>query len=117
MAFFDIKKWEGILYMENEMMIMELIVASGDARSSSIEAIRLARDGDIAGAKEKIVYAKNSIQQAHDAQTESIQKEIRGEKVPIDLLTVHAQDHLMNAMTILELSEEIIDILEIRGTV
>ncbi|HIX52315.1 MAG TPA: PTS lactose/cellobiose transporter subunit IIA, partial [Candidatus Lachnoclostridium stercoripullorum] len=34
--------------------------------------------------------------------------EINGKHVPLSLLMVHAQDHLMNAMTVMDLCKEII---------
>ena len=47
---------------------------------------------------------------AHHAQTELIQAEIRGEKAPLNLLMVHAQDHLMTALVVIDLAQEFIDL-------
>ena len=43
-------------------------------------------------------------------QTELIQAEIRGEKTPLNLLMVHAQDHLMCALVVIDLAQEFIDV-------
>ena len=44
-----------------------------------------------------------------------IQAEIRGEHIPVMLLMVHAQDHLMDAMVVKDLAAEIIDIYRKMG--
>ena len=94
-----------------EYIISELIVNGGDARSKSLEAIRAAKHGDFKTAEEKIAAAEEALLNAHQFQTELIQAEISGEsKVEISLIVIHAQDHLMNAMTVKDLAVEILDI-------
>ena len=39
-----------------------------------------------------------------------IQAEIRGEKAPLNLLMVHAQDHLMCALVVIDLAQEFVAI-------
>ena len=39
-----------------------------------------------------------------------IQAEIRGEKAPLSLLMVHAQDHLMTTMTLREVALEMLEL-------
>ncbi|EAG9877164.1 PTS lactose/cellobiose transporter subunit IIA, partial [Listeria monocytogenes] len=48
--------------------------------------------------------------EAHHSQTSLIQGEARGEKAEVSLLLVHAQDHLMNAITFKDLAKEIVDL-------
>lgn len=98
--------------MDMEQVIMELIVNSGDARSSAIEAICSARKGDMDEAEQKLKEAEQTISKAHQMQTDLIQREINGEKTDITLLMVHAQDHLMNAMTVIDLSNELIEMMK-----
>ncbi|MBJ8056700.1 PTS lactose/cellobiose transporter subunit IIA, partial [Bacillus cereus] len=52
------------------------------------------------------------LNEAHPAQTERIQGEIRGEKTDVRRVMSHAQDHLMHAMTVKELAAEIIELHE-----
>ena len=52
--------------------------------------------------------ASEEISAAHRIQTDLIQEEARGNHTEISLLLVHAQDHLMNAITVKELAEEFI---------
>ncbi|KOS28165.1 PTS cellobiose transporter subunit IIA [Bacillus anthracis] len=80
----------------------QLILNSGNARSIAMEAIQFAKQGKMEKANEKMTKAKEEIKEAHHIQTDLIQKEARGEKTEISLLLVHAQDHLMNAITVKE---------------
>lgn len=91
-----------------ENIIFSLISYSGEARSLSMEAMAKAREGAFAEAEEKLKAAETCIGNAHKFQTELIQKEAGGEKIEVSLILVHAQDHLMNAITIKELAYEII---------
>ena len=95
---------------EQEQTIINLIVNAGSARSSAIEAIQYAKAGDLEKAEELINAAKESVNEAHHAQTEMIQAEIRGEKTPLNLLMVHAQDHLMCALVVIDLAQEFVAI-------
>jgi PTS system cellobiose-specific IIA component len=87
-----------------------LIVHSGDGRSYAFEAIRAAKVADFQKAEELIKKSSNEFEQAHHIQTELLQMEAGGNEKVINLLLIHAQDHLMTGMTVKQLAEEIIDI-------
>lgn len=91
-----------------DQIAFQLILHSGNARSSIMEAMFLAREGKIEEAKEKVEAAKLDLNEAHRTQTTLIQAEARGEKKDVTILMVHAQDHLMTSITVKELAEEII---------
>ncbi len=93
-----------------EQIIINLIVNSGSARSSAIEAIQYAKAGELEKAEESLQSARESVNEAHHSQTEMIQGEIRGEKTPISLLMVHAQDHLMTSLLAIDLAQEFVDV-------
>ncbi|MBM7539950.1 PTS lactose/cellobiose transporter subunit IIA [Amphibacillus cookii] len=95
--------------MELEQEIMQIITNGGDARANSIKAIREARSGEITKAEALLNKAKDSLNIAHQVQTQLIQAEVRGVQTAISLLMVHAQDHLMNALTIKELAIEMVE--------
>lgn len=97
-----------------EEVIMGLIVHAGNARSISMQAIQEAKKGNFDEAKELLENANEEFLEAHKVQTEMIQNDINGEKTPMSLLMVHAQDHLMNALTVKDLSEEIIELYKDR---
>lgn len=98
--------------MTAERIVMELIVYSGDARSKAMEAMSKAKTGEMDAAKMKIKEADEQLNKAHNFQTKMIQQEAAGESMDLSLLLVHAQDHLMNAITIRDLAKEIIAIHE-----
>jgi len=92
--------------------IMGLIVHSGNTKSECMEAIQLAKKGQIQEAKEKIQLANDSLIEAHHSQTALLSQEARGEKVEVSMLLIHAQDHLMNAITFRDLATEMIELYE-----
>ena len=89
---------------QQEQIVINLIVNAGSARSSAIEAIQYAK------AEESLGNAKEAVNEAHHSQTEMIQAEIRGEKAPLSLLMVHAQDHLMTSLLCIDLAQEFVDV-------
>jgi PTS system cellobiose-specific IIA component len=93
-----------------EEIIFQLITYSGEAKSFCFEAIQMAKSGEIETAKEHIGKASEKLLVAHRFQTQLIQKEAGGESVPVSLLLIHAQDHLMNAIMLKDLAGEIIEL-------
>ncbi|HCP0139210.1 TPA: PTS lactose/cellobiose transporter subunit IIA [Listeria monocytogenes] len=96
--------------MELEQTIMQLIVHGGNTKSDAMLAIEAAKKGDFDVADEQIKNAEAALLEAHHSQTSLIQGEARGEKAEVSLLLVHAQDHLMNAITFKDLAKEIVDL-------
>ncbi|MGL4522920.1 MAG: PTS lactose/cellobiose transporter subunit IIA [Bacilli bacterium] len=96
-----------------EQTIMSLILFSGNARSMAMEAIRLAKGGEFEEAESLLQQASEEIGNAHSAQTSLIQSEARGEKTEISMLLIHAQDHLMTAMTLKDLAIEIVNLYKV----
>lgn len=99
--------------MNLEMIIMQLITNGGEARSNSMEAIHQAKLGNIEGARVLIEEANSKISLAHKGQTQLIHSEAKGEGEAPTLLLVHAQDHLMNAITVRDMAVEMVDLYEI----
>ncbi|MEH7087018.1 PTS lactose/cellobiose transporter subunit IIA [Neobacillus drentensis] len=97
--------------MENlEQVIFQIILHGGNGRSAAMEAMIAAKQGDFEGAREKLKEADDALNEAHHIQTSLIQGEIRGEKTEVSLLMIHAQDHLMNAMTVKDLAAEMVEL-------
>ncbi|GAA0735982.1 PTS lactose/cellobiose transporter subunit IIA [Clostridium oceanicum] len=94
--------------MLNENTIFTLILHSGDARSKSMNGIKLARQANFDEALELINEAGKDLNKAHQIQSELINNEINGNKTEISLLMVHAQDHLMTSMVVRDLAKEMI---------
>ena len=96
--------------LDYESIIMNLIVNCGEARSKAMEAMTSAREGSFKEAEEQLEEADVKLNLAHKVQTNLIVQEAGGTPVKVTLLMVHAQDHLMNAITVRELANEIIEI-------
>lgn len=98
----------------------ELISAAGNARSNAMLAVRAGRRGDMADARDLLERANEDLLAAHRIQTELVQQEARGERVPVNVILVHAQDHLTAAMLATELVAEIVhlqdELRSVRGT-
>jgi cellobiose PTS system EIIA component len=92
----------------NEQIAFQLILHSGNAKSLLMEAMYKARDGKFEEARSKVSEANAELKRAHHSQTSLIQSEAGGQQYKINILLVHAQDHLMNTLTTRDLVEEII---------
>ncbi|WP_133581217.1 PTS lactose/cellobiose transporter subunit IIA [Aureibacillus halotolerans] len=89
---------------------MTLIANSGDARSKAMEAIKVSKENDFENANSLLEVASTELINAHRVQTQLIQEEAAGNKQDITLLMIHAQDHLMNSMTVKELAVELVSL-------
>jgi PTS system cellobiose-specific IIA component len=98
--------------MNYEEKIMQLIVNGGNAKSKSIEAIHIAREGKNDEARALLEMASVDLAKAHEIQMEFIEEEANGHAQEVTILMVHAQDHLMNAITVKDLAAEFIDLYE-----
>lgn len=100
--------------MEEENVAFELILYAGNGRSYSMEAIQEAKSGNYAKADKLIKKASEELGKAHEFQTKLIQAEANGESKPVNILLVHAQDHLMTAITVRDLATEIIELYKVK---
>ncbi|WP_067142728.1 PTS lactose/cellobiose transporter subunit IIA [Oceanivirga salmonicida] len=100
--------------MENienmEEIIFEIISYSGVAKSLSYQAMEEAENGKYEDSKNSLKEADEHLIKAHEIQTKLIHAESNDEKIPLSVLFIHAQDHLMSAIEIRTLSENIIKI-------
>lgn len=96
--------------MENE--IFELIAYGGNARSLAYEALEAAEDYDFNKADELLKQSQEELSHAHKTQTALIQRELNGKTIEKSLLLIHAQDHLMNAMTVKDLAVEMVELYQ-----
>lgn len=98
-------------YDELSEFAMEIIANSGMSRSSSMEAIKYAKNMEFEKAEEKIKEAEEYYFNAHESQNELIFKETRGEdKIDVNILMVHAQDHLTMALMTKDNAKEFLDL-------
>lgn len=57
-------------------------------------------------AKEQLEEANEQLLKAHKAQTQLLKDYAGGKKIEMEIIMVHAQDHLMTTMTLLEVANE-----------
>lgn len=88
----------------------QIILYAGNGRSSAMEAIQEAKEGNFDEADSKLVEAGEELTKAHSFQTKLIQDEANGEGAQVNVILIHSQDHLMNAMTVRDLATEIVEI-------
>ncbi|CAX61141.1 MULTISPECIES: PTS lactose/cellobiose transporter subunit IIA [Erwinia] len=94
--------------MDFEQTMMELLISAGEARSHAMSAIQFARKKQWQQADEALAASLEASKGAHHIQTQLIGADEGCGKVPVTLILVHAQDHLMNAMLCRDLAEEIV---------
>lgn len=94
---------------EMQRLSFEIILHAGNARSCAMEAISLAKKYNFTKAHEKIAEAEEAFIKAHQEQTNLILAEVNGERLDISMILIHAQDHLMTAITVKDLANEMID--------
>ena len=95
-----------------EMIAFGLIAQAGDARSKAYEALASAKKGNFEQAEELIAQAEASVLEAHHIQTSLLAKEADGDHTEVNVMLVHAQDHLMTAILAKELIAEMIEMYQ-----
>lgn len=95
----------------------ELILHAGNSKSKSMMAIEEARDYNFEEAEKLIEEARNDLHMAHQTQTNLIQDEARGDKVEVNIIMVHAQDHLTTAMIMADQAEEFLHLYRLLSRV
>ena len=98
------------VFMEEN--VFPIIALAGESKSLAYEALRLAKENKFEEADKKIKESNELILKSHQYQTDLISKEASGETFVINLLFIHAQDHLMTAISEKNLINELIDILK-----
>ncbi|WP_421222241.1 PTS N,N'-diacetylchitobiose transporter subunit IIA [Aeromonas enteropelogenes] len=95
-----------------EEVVMGLIINSGQARSLAYTALKKAKEGDLAAAHQLMTQSREALNAAHLVQTQLIEGDQGEGKIPVTLVLVHAQDHLMTSMLARELISELIELHE-----
>ncbi|WDF98237.1 PTS lactose/cellobiose transporter subunit IIA [Pectobacterium carotovorum subsp. carotovorum] len=102
------KDTENVPAFDMEQTVMELLINAGEARSNAMMAIQAARQREWQQADDLLAVSQEAARAAHRVQTQLIGLDEGQGKVPVNLIMVHAQDHLMTAMLCRDLAEEIV---------
>lgn len=89
-----------------------LIANAGEAKGLAFDALSKAKEGNFDEARALVEKSREEMHKAHAFQTQLITQEASGDSVQMNVLLVHAQDHLMNAMNFQQLAEEFIELYE-----
>lgn len=96
---------------EVAMIGFEIVAYAGEARSKYLQALKLVKQDGAQEEIERLIEEGNaSLGKAHRSQTELIAKEAGGEEIELGLIFVHGQDHLMTAILLQDILENLIDI-------
>lgn len=102
---------EVILSKEDlEDSVMGLIINAGESKSCAMQALQAAKSGQWDKVDKLIENSAEAAKRAHDVQTGLIGLDEGEGKLPINLILVHAQDHIMTAMLARELIVELIEL-------
>lgn len=93
-----------------QVISFEIILHSGDARTMIHEGFALMREGKFSAAEEKLTAANNELLEAHKAQTRLLQDYANGEEIVMEVIVVHAEDHLMTTMALREMAVEMLQV-------
>lgn len=95
---------------ELQMAAFEIILNSGNSRTTVHEAFAAMRAGNYDKATELLESANEELLLAHKAQTHLLQEYAGGTEIKIEIIMVHAQDHLMTTMTLREVALEMLEL-------
>ena len=88
----------------------ELIAVAGDSKAESMAAIDAASKFQFEEAQKHLEAADEGMAQAHHIQTDMLQKEAAGQKTDVNIILVHAQDHLTTAIIMRDQAEIMVNL-------
>lgn len=99
-------KKETVIMEGMEMICFNIISSVGMAKSSYVEAMRAAAQGDYALSEEKMKEGDTYYSKGHDAHLDLVSQEMNGNKVEVSIILMHAEDQMMAAEVVRVMAEE-----------
>ena len=93
-----------------ELIAFEIITNVGEAKSYYIEAIQEAKSKRFVEAEELIKKGGEAFVKGHHSHNKLIQMQADNEKIPFNLIIMHAEDQLMAADSFKIVAKEFIDL-------
>lgn len=93
-----------------ELVSFQIIAAAGSARSSYVEALQAAKNGNFEEAEAMIKQGDADFVEAHHVHAELIQKFAGGEDPGANILLIHAEDQVMSAEVLKIMALEFIEL-------
>ncbi|MEX0381114.1 PTS cellobiose transporter subunit IIA [Leuconostoc sp. MS02] len=91
---------------EIQVIAFEIILHSGNARTNIHESFAAMRHKNFELSEQKLTDSNAELLLAHKSQTKLLQTYAAGTKIDMEVILVHAQDHLMTTMTLREMAIE-----------
>ncbi len=92
--------------LTSEEFLMSMLCKIGEARSLIMNAIALARQGEIKEAEALLKQSDDALAEAHKSQTSLIGFDEGEGKINMTLILTHIQDHIMTTMLCRDLANE-----------
>ena len=89
---------------------MQIIMHAGNAKSAAMMAMDAAAEGDFEQAEQQLSEARDEMRAAHQVQFDLVHAEANGESVEVNIILVHAQDHLTMAIMAIDFAERFISL-------
>lgn len=94
------------------MQCFQIVASSGAAKSSYIEAVSKARDGDVPAARKLVDAGDAAYREGHDVHMAILQKDAADQNTEFSLILVHAEDQMMAAETFRVMALDLIDVYD-----
>lgn len=98
--------------MDNEQKSFQLILHSENARSLAHEALQLIKEEKKEEANNKMKEAKKELLEAQKLHAQMLRDMANSEEIKVDLLLIHAEDHVSGSQNCLDMAAEVIAIYE-----
>jgi PTS system cellobiose-specific IIA component len=95
--------------LDIEKIAFTVILHAGNAKAEAYKALDEAKQGNFDNIDKYLKNAKDELNEVHNIQTELLTAEANGDNIDLPIILVHAQDHLMTAISEINLVEELID--------
>ncbi len=86
-----------------------IIVNAGEARTKVYNSFKKMNDGEYDEAAKILEESNQDLLKAHNSQTDLLTRYANDEEIVMDVMLVHAQDHLMTTMTLRETALQMLE--------
>lgn len=98
-----------LMKIDTEQYSFQLILHSGNARSLAYEALQMVKSGSFDEGVAQYLKAKEELIEAKKMHAELLRIMANNEGLDINLLLIHAEDHITSSSMMCEVYEELID--------
>ncbi len=88
----------------------EIVAYSGEARSKLLNAVKAAKAHSWDEYETLVAEAREAISDAHKSQFALLTAEAQGNDIDLNIISVHAQDHLMTTLLLLDVIDTLADV-------